>query len=303
MERRSRSREKEQKEDGGMHIIDVYNIPEHHNKEDIVYFLWKSLEKCRALKKNSNPITKSDFVAENNCIRLVLRSKEEALNCLDLNGIYYVPSPPTQGVKSFYMKSNLRQRDHPLVDLKGLKIRRISPTVRDCFNKIYVGNFPLLSDHEVINILSEAGELKSFQAISTSKTGSQCFCEFRDEQMAEEYLAKINQLKIKGRPIIAKRAALMNTSETSKLGAVGKSSSSATTAKTVSRPKSNVFEKDLNSFYLTFDTVGFFKPMKISCVLLLRAVIPQVNADAQFVKQDLKKELEKVGKVLKIASR
>lgn len=36
--------------------VEIYNIPLHFNKEDIVYFIWKTLEKCRALKKVTNPV-------------------------------------------------------------------------------------------------------------------------------------------------------------------------------------------------------------------------------------------------------
>ena len=43
---------------------------------------------------------------------------------------------------------------------------------------------------------------------------------------------------------------------------------------TIGKPKTkSILEKDLHSHYLTFDTVGFFKNMKISCVLLLKGII------------------------------
>ena len=65
---------------------------------------------------------------------------------------------------------------------------------------------------------------------------------------------------MKGKQVTIKRAALM--AETGK-GALVKS-----------KPKtSSFFEKDSSSYYLTFDTVGFFKSMKISCVLLFRGII------------------------------
>jgi hypothetical protein len=41
---------------------------------------------------------------------------------------------------------------------------------------------------------------------------------------------------------------------------------------------------------LTFDTVGFFKKMKISCILLLKGIIPLPN-EREFIKQDIRKEL------------
>jgi hypothetical protein len=57
-----------------------------------------------------------------------------------------------------------------------------------------------------------------------------------------------------------------------------------------SKVKSNLFEKDLHSFYLTFDTVGFFKNKKVSCILCLRNIIPTA-AEKDFICLDLKKEL------------
>ena len=43
------------------------------------------------------------------------------------------------------------------------------------------------------------------------------------------------------------------------------------------KPKSSLFEKDPYSFYLTFDTIGYFKAMKISCVLLLKNIIANLG--------------------------
>lgn len=52
--------------------------------------------------------------------------------------------------------------------------------------------------------------------------------------------------------------------------------------------KTSLFEKDPHSFYLTFDSVGYFKAMKISCVLLLRNIVANQN-EKEFVKADIKK--------------
>jgi hypothetical protein len=56
-DRRDRSRSREKQDDPNKLYIDIFNIPEHHNKEDIVYFLWKTLEKANALKKHTNPVS------------------------------------------------------------------------------------------------------------------------------------------------------------------------------------------------------------------------------------------------------
>jgi hypothetical protein len=42
--------------------------------------------------------------------------------------------------------------------------------------------------------------------------------------------------------------------------------------------------------------------MKISCILLLRNII-SVQGDKDFIKQDIKKELSKVGAICKIATK
>ena len=65
---------------------------------------------------------------------------------------------------------------------------------------------------------------------------SECFCEYITDESTDEALARINTLKIKGRSIIVKRAALMNTAETSKTKVTSK----------VVLSQSNRFEKDLN---------------------------------------------------------
>ena len=48
---------KEKVDDVSKFYVEVYNLPEHGNKEDIVFFLWKALEKCRALIKHTNPVS------------------------------------------------------------------------------------------------------------------------------------------------------------------------------------------------------------------------------------------------------
>jgi hypothetical protein len=65
------------------------------------------------------------------------------------------------------------------------------------------------------------------------------------------------------------------------------------TAKTaIGKPKSKsmLFEKDLHSHFLTFDTVGFFKTMKISCVLLLKNIISS-QSEKELIKEDIRKEV------------
>jgi hypothetical protein len=81
-----------------------------------------------------------------------------------------------------------------------------------------------------------------------------------------------------------------------KRAAMGKESNSRTTSTTKIRPKASLFEKEPHSFYLTFDTEGYFKNIKISCVLLLRNLI-QIQADKSFIRQDIMRELEKVGRI------
>ncbi len=77
-------------------IIDIFNLPESIDKsikDSIAHFLYKSIEKCHGLLKIGTPIIKSELksVGDVPYIRIWLRSIEEALNCLDLNGIFYVP--------------------------------------------------------------------------------------------------------------------------------------------------------------------------------------------------------------------
>lgn len=66
---------------------------------------------------------------------------------------------------------------------------------------------------------------------------------------------------------------------------------SSSSKATVTRPvltKVNLFEKDLSSFYVTLDTVGLFKNMKISCVLVLRNVVTSLS-ERDFVVNDIRR--------------
>jgi hypothetical protein len=38
-----RGEERDNKEDPNKWYVEIYNLPEHLNKEDIVYFMWKTL--------------------------------------------------------------------------------------------------------------------------------------------------------------------------------------------------------------------------------------------------------------------
>ncbi len=65
------------------------------------------------------------------------------------------------------------------------------------------------------------------------------------------------------------------------------------------RARRSVFETDLNTFYLTLDVDGYFKSMKISCVLLLKNIISSFMVKDEILK-DIRKELSKVGPVVKM---
>jgi hypothetical protein len=60
-----------------------------------------------------------------------------------------------------------------------------------------------------------------------------------------------------------------------------------------------MFESDLNTFYLTLDVDGYFKNMKISCVLLLRNIISSFIYKDEIMR-DIRKEVSKIGPVVKM---
>lgn len=74
---------------------------------------------------------------------------------------------------------------------------------------------------------------------------------------------------------------------------------SQTSRATKVRARRSMFEFDLNTFYLTLDIDGYFKSMKISCVLLLKNVISSFMVKDEILR-DIKKELSKVGPIVKI---
>ena len=47
----------DRQDDPNWWYVEISSLPLHFNKEDIVYFIWKTLEKCRGLKKNTNPVS------------------------------------------------------------------------------------------------------------------------------------------------------------------------------------------------------------------------------------------------------
>ena len=60
-----------------------------------------------------------------------------------------------------------------------------------------------------------------------------------------------------------------------------------------------MFETDLNTFYLTLDVDGYFKNMKISCVLLLKNMISSFIYKDEILR-DIKREVSKIGPIVKM---
>lgn len=112
-------------------------------------------------------------------------------------------------------------------------------------------------------MLETFGSIKAFEPIILNNAMAHCFVEFSNHEAAEQCILKLNNQKIKTRTVTVKRA--ISAKEPQQKAPV----SSVNRA----RPKSSLFEKDPHSFYLTFDTNGFFRDMKISCVLLLRNIM------------------------------
>lgn len=62
--------------------------------------------------------------------------------------------------------------------------------------------------------------------------------------------------------------------------------------------KGNRFES-LDEMYMTFDTDGFFKNKKISCVLLLKNILP-LTTNIETIIKDIKTQVEKIGPLVRI---
>lgn len=82
-------------------------------------------------------------------------------------------------------------------------------------------------------------------------------------------MKKLDNSKLKGRSVIAKRSALMKTKDKTKIVSM----------------KASKFES-LDDMYVTFDTEGFFKNKKISCVLVLKNIIP-IGANKDNILKDV----------------
>ena len=93
-------------------------------------------------------------------------------------------------------------------------------------------------------------------------------------------MKRINNTKIKGRQLLAQRAALMGKN-------FADSANTRTMVTQVKKPTTR-FEKDMNEFYATFDVTGYFKQKNITCVLLLRQIIPN-NANVNATLEDIRK--------------
>ena len=107
-----------------------------------------------------------------------------------------------------------------------------------------------------------------------------CFFEFETTESTEECLSKLNNQRIKSKTVSVVRALMSKETQ----------------------PKTSLFEKGPHTFYLTFDTVGFFKNMKISCVLLLKNIV-QSQMDREYIQKDIRREVEKIGKIENILSK
>ena len=57
-----RAEQRDKNDDPNRWFVEIYNLPLHFNKEDIVYFVWKTLDKCHGLKKQTNPVIYSSYL-------------------------------------------------------------------------------------------------------------------------------------------------------------------------------------------------------------------------------------------------
>jgi len=49
----------------------------------------------------------------------------------------------------------------PKLDTKNVRIRQVNSKVDEGFNKIFIGNLPEMQEYELIDTLSQIGELKA----------------------------------------------------------------------------------------------------------------------------------------------
>jgi RNA recognition motif-containing protein len=96
------------------------------------------------------------------------------------------------------------------------KLKIVKSEVQNKFSQIYVGNLPHMSSIELVNYLSEFGELISFIDETKDVNSSSCYCEYVNDKETEEALKKLDNSKLKGRSVIGKRSMLMKIKDNSK---------------------------------------------------------------------------------------
>ena len=195
-----------------------------------------------------------------------------------------------EGERAFYFKSPIPAREVPQLNPKDCNFRKYNHRVQDSFNKLCITQLPPVQEFEVLNLLAGFGSIKGFEPVLDGRNISHCFFEYHTNEETEDCLRQLNGSRIGSKTVAVKRAALMGAENAKPATSRSKSG------------KKNLFEKDLSSSYLTFDTVGFFKSKKISCVLLIKGVI-SLQSEREFVRRDMATQLEKVGRISSIMAK
>jgi len=143
------------------------------------------------------------------------RSREEAIQALDLDGINFRGQRLRLGVATHAQGSGT-SRTTPFVrpaGIKHLNIERLgimSTQVHDGPNKLYIGSLPnALSSDQVQELLSTYGHLKAFYLFTEPTTGQSkgyAFAEYRDPSVTKSAIHGLDGLQVGDRRITVRVA-------------------------------------------------------------------------------------------------
>ncbi|KAK9458265.1 hypothetical protein V1511DRAFT_492174 [Dipodascopsis uninucleata] len=186
----------------------VSNLPSLSNEKSFIDFINNLISSIEREDTPSNddtpPITLYQFSTDKTAVLLELKTTEDATIVVAYNGIEFGGSKIVVNRPKDYVIPEATE------DTSAYIPGSISSHVRDSPNKLSVSHIPVyLTSDQILELLKEFGELKSFKLLEDKSTGESkgvAFCEFMDPQVTEIACDGLNGMELGDSVLMVRRA-------------------------------------------------------------------------------------------------
>lgn len=184
----------------------VGNIPFDVNESTIADFFNNKMNEHNLGVMPGNSVVSVQVNHDKNYAFVEFRDPQEATNAMALDGLSF----KGQSLKIRRPKDYQGPEDVvvPNVYLPGV----VSTNVPDTPNKIFIGGLPTyLNEDQVMELLKSFGELRAFNLVKDSQTGTSkgyAFCEYADPSITDVACQGLNNMELGDKKLIVQRASV-----------------------------------------------------------------------------------------------